>query len=193
MKDHDLRQAVKKRLLRSICHVPNAFLLEEFGVHHGSARIDLVIVNGLLHGFELKSDSDTLDRLPDQIRLYSSVFDRVTLVVGYRHAYAALKMVPEWWGVKLAHVGQRGAIRIADARSARRNPNQDPLSLASLLWRGEALQLLSQVYTVDGHRSKRRSVIYRRLSEITDADTIRAFVMECLRLRTCQQVDRQRM
>ena len=192
MTDNDLRQAVKKRLQRSISRKPNAKLLEELSVHHGSARIDLAVLDKILHGYELKSDSDTLERLPDQVRLFNAVFDKVTLVVGYKHAYSAFQMIPDWWGVQLAHTGTRSAIRISDARAARKNPTQDPASLAALLWREEALMLLARIETLDGYKSKRRLEIYRRLSEVSDLDTIRKFVIQRLRLRKDQPVDSRR-
>jgi hypothetical protein len=49
-----------------------------------------------LWGYELKSERDTLERLPLQARIYSRVFDRVTLVTGLRHAGAAEDRIPGW-------------------------------------------------------------------------------------------------
>src|SRR3989338_11292875 len=79
-----------------------AEIFEEFGVSHGTARIDFAIVNGVMHGYEIKSDRDTLDRLPDQMREYNAVFDKMTLVVGRHHLYEALAIIPEWCGIILA-------------------------------------------------------------------------------------------
>ncbi len=183
MIDRELRCAVKKSIVRNILLKSTALLLEEFSVHHGAARIDLLVLNGNMHGYELKSDADTLDRLPDQARLFGSVFDRITLVTGYRHAYTALKIIPEWWGVKLAHVGPRGAIHLSDARSPKKNPTQDVMSIARLLWRDEALELLSELNHTDGLMSQPRSRLYHRISEVADADTVRNFVIQRLRLR----------
>lgn len=184
MNDNDLRKAVKRRIQRNLKNRPNSLLIEELGVHHGAARIDLVLVNELIHGYELKSDSDTLDRLPDQITQYSSVFDKMTIVVGYKHAYSALQMVPDWWGVKLAHMGTRGAVHISAARSALRNPAQDSRSLAELLWRNEALDLLEQFDNLNGLRSKPRSVIYDTLATCLDIEQIREFVVKRFNSRT---------
>ena len=49
-------------------------------------RIDIAVVKGALHGFEIKSDFDNLKRLARQVDLYSQVLDRATLVVGERFA-----------------------------------------------------------------------------------------------------------
>jgi hypothetical protein len=57
-------------------------IIEELGVVHGKSRIDIAVINGLMHGYEIKSDKDTLQRLPEQMNMYNSVFNKVTLVVG---------------------------------------------------------------------------------------------------------------
>jgi hypothetical protein len=57
-------------------------IVEEFGCN--SARTDIAVINGSLHAFEIKSDSDSLDRLPSQIEAYQGVFEYITLVCGSR-------------------------------------------------------------------------------------------------------------
>lgn len=183
MNELQLRAAVKRKILSRYLKEPNTAILEEFSLKHASARIDLVVVNSVLHGFELKSDCDTLERLPDQSRIYSSVFDRITLIVGYRHAYEALEIIPNWWGVKLAHVGQRGAIHFSDARSSRKNPSIDPGAVARLLWREEALDLLDQIDEADGFRSKPSASICERLVEVACLDHLQSKVRQRLKER----------
>ncbi|WP_332832648.1 hypothetical protein [Escherichia coli] len=48
-----------------------------------------------------------MERLPLQIKHYSSVMDKVTLVVAEKHLEGALKLIPGWWGVKTVSVGQK--------------------------------------------------------------------------------------
>ncbi|GAI41256.1 unnamed protein product, partial [marine sediment metagenome] len=153
-------------------------------IRHGAARIDLVVVNHQLHGYEIKSDLDSLRRLPDQIKAYSSVMDRVTLVVGYRHAYDVLRMVPEWWGVRLAEMKKgSGTVVLSDARPARNNPKVDMNAVATLLWRNEALAVLEEIGAASGVRSKRRSEIYRRLVNSSDPDFLRFKIRQQLKSR----------
>ena len=161
--------------------------MEEVGIRHGVARIDLLVVNALLHGYEVKSDRDSLRRLPGQIAVYSSVLDRVTLVVGYRHAGEAIRLVPPWWGVKLAEMGPRGAVRVIEARPSRLNPSVDRVSLAKLLWRDEALEFLKELGQAEGVLSKTRSVIYARLAEVASLDQLRELVCEALKRRPLQR------
>jgi len=184
MNDRDIRTILRAELMRRYAKDDNTLILDEFGIRHGAARIDLVVVNHQLHGYEIKSDRDSLKRLPDQIRAHSSVMDRVTLVVGYRHAYDALRMVPEWWGVRLAEMKrQSGTVVLSDARAARDNPKVDLNAVVELLWRGEALAILEEMSAVGGVRSKRRSEIYRRLVESCDPEGLRFRIRQQLRRR----------
>ena len=174
MTDKVIRAALKARLARRYALDTNALVLEELGIGHGATRIDLVVINHRLHGYEIKSDHDSLRRLPDQIRAYSGVMDRVTLVVGYRHAYDALRMVPDWWGVTLAGAGKRSnSVVLSTARAARDNPKVDPYAVASLLWRDEAMAILEDMGADDGMHSKRRAEVYRRLVDSSDPNTLR--------------------
>lgn len=85
-------------------------IFEEFGVRHGTVRIDLAIINGVMHGYEIKSDRDTLSRLPEQMNKYNAVFDKITLVVGKRHLYNAINIVPDWWGIVVAKIDTNNEI-----------------------------------------------------------------------------------
>jgi hypothetical protein len=53
-----------------------------FGLDHGQVFVDVAVINGEIHGYELKSERDTLERLPRQVEVYSAVLGRATLVVG---------------------------------------------------------------------------------------------------------------
>lgn len=194
MNDRDIRAVLKEELLCQYANDEDTLVLDEVGLRHGTARIDLLVVNDRLHGYEIKSDRDSLKRLPDQIRVYSSVMDRVTLVVGYRHAYDALRMVPEWWGVRLAEKKKRsGAIVLSDARSPCDNPGVDLNSVVALLWRDEALNILEEMEAAKGVRSKTRTDIYRRLVEVSKPEYLRAKIRQQLKSREGWRAGAQRM
>jgi len=181
--DHQIRSALRQRLNKRYANAPHAVILEEFTLGRGSSRVDIVVVTNRLHGFELKSDRDTLRRLPDQISIYGSVLDRVTLVVGYQHAFEALNMVPEWWGVNLVAVGPRGGLRFSNARDPKDNPSPEKAALAGLLWRDEALRVLEWVDGAAGFRSKPRAAICARIAEVASADVLRSAVCHYLKHR----------
>src|SRR5689334_15736416 len=90
MNDLDVRTALKEKLVHEHKGPPNSVMLEEMHIPLGGARIDIAVVNGSLHGYEIKSDRDTLARLVSQIGAYTAVFDHVTLVVSERHVLQAI-------------------------------------------------------------------------------------------------------
>jgi hypothetical protein len=183
MKDSDIRPVLKNRLALDHQADPSTFVTEELGLLHGMVRIDVAVINTIFHGYEIKSDHDTLKRLPVQISVYSSVLDRVTLLVGYRHAYEALMMVPEWWGVELVNKRKDGSVHFEEARESQLNPTPDFNAIAALLWRKEALEVLEQKRAATGIRSKQRTIIYRRLVDVCDEDELRFIVRTHLKNR----------
>ena len=194
MNDRDIRTVLKEELMRKYAGDNDTLVIDELGIRHGAARIDLVVVNHQLHGYEIKSDLDNLRRLPDQIRTYGRVMDRVTLVVGYKHAYDAMQIVPEWWGVRLAEkLKKSDTVVLSDARSSRNNPNVDLYAVAALLWRNEALAILEEMGSASGVRSKRRSEIYGRLVDLSDPDFLRFKIRQQLKSRRGWRVVAQRV
>ncbi|MCJ7484334.1 MAG: sce7726 family protein [Thermodesulfovibrionales bacterium] len=162
----------------------NAMIVEEFGITHGAARIDIAVINGEIHGYEIKSDLDTLDRLPEQMRIYNSVLDKVTLVVGKKHLFEAINIVPEWWGITIAKIPSSGEkVAFYEMRLAEENPCQDKVAIASLLWREEALSILEEIDQAKGVRSKPRKTIYERLVEVVDNRELKGKILEYLFLR----------
>ena len=184
MNDHQLRCALKSKVLARHASDPNTRIVEELGLRHGAARIDVAVVNGIIHGFELKSDKDNLRRLPHQVTIYNSVLDKVTLVVGGRHVEEAMELVPGWWGIKVAKMGPRGGVEFTDMRRACNNPRVDPLSVSKLLWRNEALALLEELGEAEPVRHKPRALIYAHLAAIADSGLIRERVRYQLKFRT---------
>lgn len=119
MRDRDVRVAVRDWL--GVLHAGDADtrIVEEMGVWSGTVRIDMAVINGEITGIELKSDCDTLDRLPFQAQVYSKVFDRIIIVVGEKHAEKAFDSVPSWWGFTTAKV-VLGQVKL----STRRRPKK---------------------------------------------------------------------
>jgi hypothetical protein len=79
--DADLCAALLSQLARGR---RQRYIVEEMGIA-GEARVDIALIGDHLHRFEIKSERDSLRRLPAQVEVYSRVFDYVTLVVDTRH------------------------------------------------------------------------------------------------------------
>lgn len=181
--DAIIRAALKTYLEKLHVKESKLRIVEEFAVEHGAARADIAVVNGVLHGYEIKSDKDTLSRLPEQMDAYNSVFDRVTLVVGKQHIYEAITLVPDWWGVLIAKISPESSVVLNHIREAKENTGQRNLSIARLLWRGEALRILEEAGEAVGLRSKPRERIYEKLSTVFDQATLEEKVRDALFIR----------
>lgn len=187
--DSGLRQALLCRLNAAHGTNPNALVIEELGLRHGRARVDVAIVNGFLEGFEIKSRKDTLRRLPRQISIYETVLDRVTLVCDETHVHEALDLIPTCWGVVSGHVGENSELSLEDIREPTPNSQVEALAVAKLLWREEALSELERLGKDDGVRSAPRRRLYRRLVEVLDIEALKERVRLRLRSRTDWRVD----
>jgi len=167
--DKTIRFALKKDLSEQFQKKSDTIIVDEFGLNHGEARVDIAVINGVIHGYELKSDIDSLYRLPDQMLVYNSILDKVTLIVGRKHLYEAIKLVPDWWGITIAKpTNSIGGIEFHEIRSSNYNPIQDSVAIAKLLWRDEALNILEDLGQAKSMKSKPRSQIYEKLVSILD-------------------------
>lgn len=184
MNDRQVRKAFKATVLRGHLLDPDTLVIDELGLRHGAARVDIAVVNGQILGFEIKSDIDKLDRLPNQAAIFSSVLDRVTLICGQKHTEKAVRIVPEWWGITVAKREGESVIQFDELTPAGDNPAPDPLATVKLLWRTEALSVLEKFEIADGLRSKPRIDIYRRLAGALEPNLLRASVLQQLRSRT---------
>ena len=184
--DAGIRPALRTRL--ELDHRDeNTTIIDELGVCRGRVRIDLAVVNGVFHGYEIKSDRDSLRRLCGQVELYGKVLDYVTLVVGDRHLVKAMDAVPFWWGVLRVHSDQNGP-RFKAVRKGRKNLHRDARSLVELLWLDDAIALLAQRDATRGVRGKPRRVVWDRVCEYFELDEIAAAVRANLKARAASQV-----
>jgi hypothetical protein len=138
-RDSDIRRVLLADLSQLYSDKDHDLIVEEFGCN--SARTDIAVINGALHAFEIKSDSDSLDRLPSQIEAYQGVFEYITLICGRRLLKRARVTIPKWWGLQKAE-HKDGCVVLQELRAPKLNPRQDALCLAKMLWKKEALACL---------------------------------------------------
>jgi hypothetical protein len=182
MRDRDVRVATRQMLAALHDGDLNTRIVEEMGLWSGTVRIDVAVINGELSGYELKSDRDTLSRLPAQSALYSKIFDRLYLIVGSRHVSKAAALVPDWWGLTVAtEVG--GNIQMYSERQGRENPEVDPFLVAQLLWRSECINILASAGLARGWRSKPAAALQRHLASSIPLCQLRNNVRAALKAR----------
>lgn len=133
--DKDIRRALRIRAACLHADDPATRIIEELDLGLG-ARADLVVLNGRIEGYEIKSDHDSLIRLAHQVQAYEAVCDRVWLVTTERFAASALERLPPWWGVLVARP-RAGSVVLVRRRAARRHGEQRVSALVEMLWRSE--------------------------------------------------------
>lgn len=183
VRDRDVRQALHRKVLKEHHRDSDTLVLDELGLRHGACRVDIAVVNGYLHGYEIKSDSDTLERLASQVEVYGLVLDYATLVVGEAHVEKATPRVPEWWGVTVAAAGPRGGITFQPAQKHAMNPCINKLALAELLWRAEAVEILAERAAEPALLKKPRGILYRHLAETVELTELRDLIRQRLKAR----------
>lgn len=185
--DPAIRAALLTKLREELNEDPEAVVIEELGLCRGQVRLDIAVVNGLLHGYEIKSDRDSLYRLRKQVEIYSKVLDRATLVVGDRFLTAASDAVPSWWGLLHAQV-MFDQVRLRTVRCSQRNPQRDPRYLVEMLWSNHAIEILEQRGAARGVRRKPRRVIWDRVCDRFSLDEIAEAVRVGLKARLVRRV-----
>jgi hypothetical protein len=180
--DRLTEREIRAHLLATLAPTVNngALLVEEMGVEHGAARVDVALISPSLQGFEIKSDFDTLDRLANQMHAYHGVFDQVTLVSTDGYLAQAEKLLPAWWGLWRVSRTAAGALATQVIRPASHNPRQDSRSVAALLWRDEAAALLELVTGTRTPAGAARAKLYDQLTHACDAATLCQHVVAAL-------------
>ncbi len=181
-RDDTIRAALLPRLTSIVSLEEDCVLIEEMGIEHGSSRIDVAALGSFLHGFEIKARLDSLSRLQRQVTHYDKLVDFSYLVLAEKHRAAAIRILPNHWGLIVAEPAPEG-IEFCVDRCAKRNLNRVPESLARLLWRDEALAALVSLGLDRGVRCKPARTLHSRLAAAVDLDVLSALVLERIRQR----------
>lgn len=179
-----IRTALRTRHLRHHCGRNDVLMINELGLAHAQSRIDLAVFNGHLHGYEIKSTNDTLDRLPRQLSIYGEALQKLTLVIATRHLEAAEAIAPGWCGLTEIIEGPRGGMTFASRRRARLNPGLDPFILAHLLWHQEARELLLERGASRSDVNAPRKRLYRLLADEIPVGELASAIKAAMASRT---------
>lgn len=177
IEEHEIRSALIA-LLGNARH-GDSKVLEEFRIDRGGSRIDMAVIGQELVGYEIKSDKDTFTRFSNQIHAYNRVFDRINLVCGPVLADYAVKVIPSWWGVIVASRDPAGTISLSVKRAASANQKQDAFSLASLLWKEEAIAALASLEASTPKKASAHA-LWDCMAKSLSVETIRTVVAESL-------------
>lgn len=176
---------IRKKLLEKI-HKDNSNnnyrIIEEFVICDGLARADVALANGILHGFEIKSDCDTLERLSNQINCYDKTFDKNTIVVGIKFEDVIQYHVPKHWGIEVAYINRFGNVSIKRQRAAKINKHISLNNLLDLLWNPEIKAFLKE-NKIRGYSNKDRAGLKELAIKAIPFKELKNYTRETLKTR----------
>jgi hypothetical protein len=118
-------------------------IIEELHVHNGNAIADVVALYKEAHCFEIKGDSDKIERVIKQGHYYNLSFRKITLVTTIKHLDKAIDILPEFWGIMVAK-RKNGKVLLKHIRKTKNNPDFNKSLALLTLWKSEMLNLIEQ-------------------------------------------------
>ncbi|MCL1047011.1 sce7726 family protein [Shewanella electrodiphila] len=192
--DHEIREALHKKKLRKYHQsTSETLVLDELGLLHGSNRIDVAVINGNIHGYEIKSSKDTLKRLNGQLKAYTAVLQKLTFVVAPNHFEELMDNIPCWSGVIIANKGSKGAITFKTLRHPKINPEFDPFSVSHLLWKNEAQSILKAKGLSTKDVNLNRKELYALICKHLETNEIVSSIKEAFIARADWRADELQM
>lgn len=126
-------EEIRRVLINRLAGYKNTYLTQEFTTYSGKSRADVIAINGHINAFEIKSDFDSLDRLPGQISEYNLSFEKNTIVTSYKYIDEVKKVIPKFWGIIYVEKNVRsGKIHLHFIRRSLLNPKLNFISFVGL-------------------------------------------------------------
>lgn len=141
-------------------------------------RADLVLANGSLSAFEIKSERDTLSRWQGQQEDYLTCFEKVWLCVHAKHIEPALQKTHGDVGVLVID----DFSSISMLRRAGRSSQLDIYNLTGFLWRAD-LDRLGRAYDLQIRSRMRIKEVRQIIANELPVNIINKFVIETLKSR----------
>jgi hypothetical protein len=138
LNDKTIRKSLIARLSK-LSKAPGA-ILEELRVHNGNAIADVVSVHSWAHCYEIKGDTDSVQRILRQSHYYDLAFKKTTLVTTDKQIDRARRFVPPYWGIMLARESA-GEVKLCYVRPAKQSPSFDRKLALLTLWRSELIDV----------------------------------------------------
>lgn len=180
MQDSDIRKVLHTYLKKENKSLKDTKIVDELDLCSGLSRIDIAVINGVIHGYEIKSEEDTLNRLPIQMSYYNKSLEKVTIATNKSHLIAVKESIPKWWGVILVNDNKKR--KLTEIRKAKTNPQVDGRSLLQLLWRDELL-LVVEKHKLGIKRNSNRRILQELIANELEVFTISQEVRDALKAR----------
>ena len=145
-----------------------------------NARVDIATIDkNYFCGYEIKSDKDTLYRLPMQMQIYNYVFDKIIIVVGKSKLLKTIKIIPDFWGIILARK-ENNDIDLMQIRPPELNTNINKYWLAHKFWKIDIVNILKKLNLYKGKSRYDRGDLLEILIENISLDELRYYVRDIL-------------
>lgn len=110
---------------------------------NGNAIADVVAVYKTMHCYEIKGETDSINRIVRQSQFYDLAFPLISLVTTANHLRSAEIIAPKHWGIVLANPSRCSSVVLRHVRGASRNPSYRPEIALLSLWRSELIKFPS--------------------------------------------------
>lgn len=131
------KAAITHKILLGRHSLQTSVMLNEFRT--GISKADVAILNGTTTVYEIKSERDSLARLPQQVASYREVFANVNIITGQNHLDAVIDTVSSDVGVLLL----TDRFQISTIREALNIPERtNPLAVFDSIQLSEAKKIL---------------------------------------------------
>lgn len=162
MRDQDIRTILHFYLSEQNKNIKDIIIVDELNVKNGLARVDIAVINGSIHGYEIKSEVDTLNRLTNQIEHYNSSLEKISIAVNTSHIEKVFDILPEWWGV--IEVDEK--YKVLELRKPKENPLLEISDLLLFLWKDEMIKILEKNEVKYKKSSNRKALIDTMIQNI---------------------------
>lgn len=177
MRDFEIRSLMRETELNEFFLDENSKVVDELDISTTGSRIDIAVINGHMHGYEIKSSQDTLMRLSGQLASYALVFDYISVVTEKKHFHRIISNIPDNIGIYVCH---KNSIEIF--RKPEFNHEKNGFNLAQLLWREELLSVLEE--NKIPHKKKSRNwILCEVLDHYLDVEQISTIVRNKVKQR----------
>lgn len=180
MQDLDIRNVLHSHLKKENKAIKDTIIIDELDICSGLSRIDVAVINGVIHGYEIKSEVDTLKRLPLQMNYYNKSLEKISVATNPVHLKAIKKYVPKWWGLIL--VNENKKVNLTEIRKAKINPEVEGKSLLQLLWKEELFDI-TRKYNVKVKKGSNKKVLQENIAAALELKTISQEVRTTLKSR----------
>ncbi len=178
MRDPEIRNILHLYLSAKNKFIKDTIIVDELNIKNGLARIDVAVINGKIHGYEIKSEVDTLNRLENQMHYYNASLEKISIVVNPKHTDKVIKKIPNWWGIIEVDTQEN----IAEIREAKKNNYLNISDSLSFLWKDELINLFIR-YNINYKKSWNRSILIKVLSENLEKNLLLNEIRQALKFR----------